>query len=155
MSDLQPVPSQDMLTRNSAVKVTESAAEMSDQAEAVLLMKEHLPFYVIGYDKLKVISKMKSDDLHEVEQHISKFEAGFNVSGIFKILPGHCKWIMKFIVTVQQELTKKLLKRTLPHKHYHLKKKINNQEPVSESLLINLQDGQEQRDMFAGVKCSN
>ena len=111
MSDSKPFTSQDVLTSNSTVKgVTESAVEMSEEVEAVLLMKERLPSYVVesfivsGYDTLKVISEMESDDLLEIEQHISneckcdsRFDAGFSVSGIFKFLPGHRKRIMKFV----------------------------------------------------------
>lgn len=151
MSTFKPVVSQDSFNNpsnsSSASNCVESVAE-SEESEAFLLMKEKLPPYVVdsfvaaGFDTLKVLSEMESDDLNEVEQHITnefkgdgRFKTGFTVSGNFKFLPGHRKRIINFIGTVQQQLTKnKLMKKSkqstspLPPK----KRKISNQANVSE-----------------------
>ena len=109
----------------SDVKPKESIAEASQEAEALLLMREKLPTYVTdsfiitGFATLKVISEMDCSDFGEIERYItteyqgdSRFKPGFTVSGNFKFLPGHRKRITNFVSSVKQELTKKLLKRS-------------------------------------------
>ena len=109
-------------------KDSEKGAELvSEEAEAVMVMKEKLPTYVMdsfiatGFDTLKVISEIDTSsdcDLLEMEQFIteefkedSRFKTGFSVRGHFKFLPGHRRRIINFINGLKQEATKSKLKR--------------------------------------------
>jgi len=99
----------------------------SEEAEAVMAMKEKLPKYVMdsfiaaGFDTLKVISEIDTssdNDLQEIQQFITdeckkdtRFKPGFGVSGHFKFLPGHRRRIINFINGLKQEAAKNKLKR--------------------------------------------
>ena len=79
--------------------------EVSEEAKAVMAMKETLPKYVMdsfiaaGFDTLEVISEIDTTSeygLQEIEQFITdehkeddRFKSGINVSGHFRFLPGH------------------------------------------------------------------
>jgi len=139
MSTLKPVVSQDSINKpsnGSSTSDSVGSVEKSEESEALLLMRENFPPYVVdsfvaaGFDTLKVLSEMELDDLNDVEQHItnkfkgdSRFKTGFTFSGNFKLLLGHRKWIINFIGIVQQEITKKKLMKkskqsasSFPHK---------------------------------------
>jgi len=59
------LPPNNLLTTNSAITLTESAVEMSEEAEALLLLRENLLSYAVQ----SFIAK--SDDLYKVEQHFT------------------------------------------------------------------------------------
>ena len=77
-------------------------------------------FIATGFDTLEVNSEIdiNNNGLDEIEQYVtaeykedSHFKQGFGVSGNFKFLPGHCRRIVNFIITmVKQEHRRKILK---------------------------------------------
>ena len=100
--------------------------EVSEEAKAVMAMKEKLPkdvmdsFIAAGFDTLDVISEIDTSGeygLQEIEQFITdehkeddRFKSGISVSGRFIFLPGHRQRIVNFITALKQEAAKNKLK---------------------------------------------